>query len=91
MKNEPLAWKTVVDGKNYVTDDADFVIKMWKLNKWEITPLYTHPKNLTDQEITEAVAKGWCTDKNSMKKIDPDLAYAIVEEVKFLLRMENKK
>jgi hypothetical protein len=40
--NEPVAWRTIVDGKTYVTDD-EFVVKMWLHNGWKEEPLYTHP------------------------------------------------
>jgi hypothetical protein len=33
------------------------------------------------QVITEAVARGWCSPKNSAKQMDSDLAEAIIEEV----------
>lgn len=36
---------------------------------------------MTEQEITEAVARGWCSPKNEHKVMDSDLAYAIVEEI----------
>lgn len=29
--------------------------------------------------LVEVVAQGWCTEKNSHKEMDPDLANAIVE------------
>ena len=43
MNNEPVAWRTIVDGKTYVTDDNEFVVKMWQHNGWKEEPLYTHP------------------------------------------------
>lgn len=33
------------------------------------------------EEITGAVARGWCSKKNSSKTMDIDLAEAIVEEI----------
>ena len=48
---------------------------------------YTHPvKELTDEEITGAVARGWCSENNSMKVVDSDLVLAIVEEIRAILR-----
>ena len=50
--SEPVAWRTLVDGKFYVTDDNEFVVKMWQHNGWKEEPLYTHSvKELTDEEI----------------------------------------
>ena len=73
--NEPVAWMSKKGILSYV-NDMGFTI-----------PLYTHPvKELTDEEIAGAVARGWCSEKNSMKVMDSDLAWAIVEEIKAILR-----
>jgi hypothetical protein len=45
-----------------------------------------YQKELTDEEIAGVVARGWCSEKNSMKTMDSDLAWAIVEELKAILR-----
>ena len=34
-----------------------------------------------EQQVREAVARGWCHEKNSHKEMDVDLANAIVDEV----------
>lgn len=34
-----------------------------------------------EQQVTEAVARGWCHPKNAHKEMDADLAEAIIEEV----------
>ena len=48
-------------------------------NDRHTVPLYTHPmRELTDEEIAGAVARGWCSEKNSMKTMDSDLAWSIV-------------
>lgn len=39
-------------------------------------------------EIRGAVARGWCHPKNSHKVMDGDLAEAISEEIRELLRVE---
>jgi len=36
------------------------------------------------------VARGWCTEENKMKVMDPDLALAICKEVKAFYRKEIK-
>lgn len=35
----------------------------------------------TKEQIMQAVARGWCHEKNSAKTMDSDLAMAITEEV----------
>lgn len=39
------------------------------------------------EEIMQAVARGWCSEKNSSKTMDTDLAMAITEEI---LKIDNK-
>jgi hypothetical protein len=36
-------------------------------------------------EITGAVARGYCHPKNQHKVLDPDLCFAIIEEIRKLL------
>ena len=36
---------------------------------------------LRKEEVAQAVARGWCSEKNSSKTMDSDLAMAITEEV----------
>lgn len=36
---------------------------------------------MTRDEVTQAVASGWCTKKNEHKEMDTDLAVAIVDAV----------
>ncbi len=38
------------------------------------------------EQIMGAVARGWCHDKNSHKRMDPDLAIAITDEIETLLK-----
>ena len=52
---------------------------------------YVSYRELTDEEIAGAVARGWCSEKNSMKVMDSDLAWAIVEEIKAILRKAQEK
>ncbi len=33
------------------------------------------------EELLGAIARGWCSEKNSHKTMDPDLALAIFDEV----------
>ncbi len=36
---------------------------------------------LMENEVAEAVARGWCTPENSSKTLDPVLANAIVDQI----------
>lgn len=36
---------------------------------------------MTKEQIMQAVARGWCSEKNSSKTMDVDLAMAITDEV----------
>jgi len=40
------------------------------------------------EQIVGAVARGWCSEKNSEKTMDPDLAMAITEEIETLLKTD---
>lgn len=44
-------------------------------------PANPYRDNRDRQNILEAVARGWCHEKNGTKVMDPDLADAIVSEV----------
>jgi len=44
---------------------------------------------LSKEIITEAVARGWCADKNSSKTMDSDLAMVIVDEIMKLPGITN--
>jgi len=88
MNNKPVAW---MDEINTFVLDKDYQQFPKSLQNGMI-PLYTHPvKELTDEEITGAVARGWCSEKNSMKVMDSDLAWAIVEEIRAILRKASEK
>ncbi len=40
---------------------------------------------MTKEEIMQAVARGWCHEKNSSKTMDVDLAMAIADEIALAL------
>ena len=40
---------------------------------------------LTDEQISGAVARGWCHPRNKFKVMDPDIAIAIADEVSALI------
>ena len=40
---------------------------------------------MTKDELTQAVVRGWCHEKNSSKTMDSDLVMAIVDEVQLEL------
>jgi len=80
MNNEPVAWMNRLGRLEYEQG-----------NGFEI-PLYTHPaKTLTDEEIIGAIARGWCSEKNSSKIMDSDLAMAIANEIRAILKKAQEK
>jgi hypothetical protein len=40
------------------------------------------------EELLGAIARGWCSEKNSHKTMDPDLAVAIFDEVEQQIRQQ---
>ena len=40
------------------------------------------------EELLGAIARGWCSEKNSHKNMDPDLALAIFDEVEQQIRQQ---
>ena len=46
-----------------------------------ITPIESSNKMSMEEQITQAVARGWCHPQNAHKEMDADLALAIVAEV----------
>ena len=51
---EPVAWRATDKGKTLLTDDTEFILKMWKHNGFKIEPLYLL-RELTDEEINQIV------------------------------------
>ena len=49
---EPIAWRATDRSKTLLTDDTEFILKMWKHNGFKIEPLYLL-RELTDREIME--------------------------------------
>ena len=44
---------------------------------------------MRSEQILGAVARGWCSEKNSHKTMDSDLATAIASEIERLLRTDQ--
>jgi hypothetical protein len=49
---EPVAWRAIDRDKTLLTDDTEFILKMWKHNGFKIEPLYLL-RELTEWEIKE--------------------------------------
>ena len=43
------------------------------------------------EEILGAIARGWCSEDNERKQMDPDLALAIAEEIYKLIHIDIVK
>ena len=65
---EPVAWMATDRGKTLLTDDTDFILKMWKHNGFKIEPLYLL-RELTDEEIMEIY------DREELYNIDEGQMY----------------
>ena len=97
MKQEPVAWmiKTDQEGADIAWDKEQLedITEFYKDECWEfeVIPLYTAPRELSDEEIIGAIARGWCSEKNSSKTMDSDLAMAIADEIKAILKKASEK
>ena len=45
-------------------------------------------KCINREELLGAIARGWCSEKNSHKTMDPDLALAIFDEVERQIKQQ---
>ena len=48
-------------------------------------------RELSDEELLGAIARGWCHEGNAQKVVDPYLAQCIAEEVRAVLRAAQEK
>lgn len=83
--DEPVAWiEHHKAGDNLNWDRVDHPYA-------KATPLYRAAPSLTQSEIREAVARGWCWERNEHKEMDSDLATAIADEVGMALRAKLRE
>ena len=98
--SEPVAWTESAideylsgysligdDGDYTPTDDEKFVIKDAILGFMSETP--ETKKYPSIEDIQQAVALGWCSDRNLLKRMDSDLATDIADQVYALLNRET--
>lgn len=71
------------DGDYTPTDDEKFVIKDAIIGFMSPTPETKNSPRIED--IQQAVARGWCSDRNLLKRMDSDLATDIADQVAALL------
>lgn len=57
----------------------------------EITTEIAPEFNNLRSQVMGAIARGYCSDKNAHKTLDPDLCFAIGEEVLELLKSTQSK
>ena len=94
--SEPVAWTESAideylsgyslcgdDGDYTPTDDEKFVIKDAIIGFMSPTPETKNSPRIED--IQQAVARGWCSDRNLLKRMDSDLATDIADQVAALL------
>ena len=75
------------DGDYTPTDDEKFVIKDAIIGFMIETP--ETKKYPSIEDIQQAVALGWCSDRNLLKRMDSDLATDIADQVYALLNRET--
>ena len=75
------------DGDYTPTDDEKFVIKDAIIGFMSETP--ETKKYPSIEDIQQAVALGWCSDRNLLKRMDSDLATDIADQVYALLNRET--
>jgi hypothetical protein len=98
--SEPVAWTESAideylsgysligdDGDYTPTDDEKFVIKDAIIGFMSETP--ETKKYPSIEDIQQAVALGWCSDRNLLKRMDSDLATDIADQVYALLNRET--
>ena len=71
------------DGDYTPSDDEKFVIKDAIIGFMSATPETKNSPRIED--IQQAVARGWCSDRNLLKRMDSDLATDIAYQVAALL------
>ena len=87
MKQEPVGWaiKHQEDLIEFQTDRSDFeeTIEFYKTEGWEyeIVPLYTAPRELSDEEITQVFDKCYPNNGDGDVVTLVDFARAIEKEV----------
>ena len=82
---EPVAWRAIYRGKTLLTDDTDFILKMWKHNGFKIEPLYLL-RELSNEEIMEIY------DREELYNIDEGQMYLKpIEFAKELLKKASEK
>ena len=68
----------IEDGGDYVCGELD-PVKFAELIVREC---------INREELLGAIARGWCSEKNSHKTMDPDLALAIFDEVERQIKQQ---
>jgi len=79
MNNEPVAWINLEKWKDTSSYLEDCVADMKLESAGIVTPLYTHPADLTDEEIYDAYEE-YCKTDVSEKECLQDFARAILRK-----------
>ena len=62
-------------------------VQHYKFNKEKFAELIVR-ECINREELLGAIARGWCSEKNSHKTMDPDLALAIFDEVEQQIKQQ---
>jgi hypothetical protein len=79
--NEVLIERLFIEAQKQITSKTtkDFANKFTELIVREC---------INREELLGAIARGWCSEKNSHKTMDPDLALAIFDEVERQIKQQ---
>lgn len=69
---DPTEWSTKYYNEMFEQKFAELIVK----------------ECINREELLGAIARGWCSEKNSHKTMDPDLALAIFDEVERQIKQQ---
>ena len=76
-----------------LAEQAGYTKDMFGVGHWDMPECKKFAELIVRQcinreELLGAIARGWCSEKNSHKTMDPDLALAIFDEVEQQIRQQ---
>ena len=76
-----------------LAEQAGYTKDMFGVGHWDMPECKKFAELIVRQcinreELLGAIARGWCSEKNSHKTMDPDLALAIFDEVEQQIKQQ---